>query len=117
MTDDREEKYKDSVVFLPIMKDFTFEKAIKLDKKKLKPSDKPKKRYNQRYDSHLKKGQYDIDYVIGLLRKILQQCDSMRHNPRELEFSLRESLRRLLSMLEIEKNQKGEAKRKHDPFE
>jgi hypothetical protein len=44
----------------------------------------------------LKKGSYDIDYVIVILKVILQQ---------KPHFGLQESIRKLLAMLEVERDQ------------
>lgn len=53
----------------------------------------------------LPKGKYDINYVINLLRIILDQCHKMKGSPRDLQFTLWISVQKLLSMLEVERDQ------------
>jgi hypothetical protein len=56
--------------------------------------------------SALQKGKYDIDYVLTLLRILTIQCEQLRHRPKEeMYFSLKESINRLMSMLQTEKEQ------------
>ena len=58
---------------------------------------------NNLFGNVLNKGKYDINYVICLLRTILDQCNAMRRNPRDFQFTLQQSLLRLLAMLEVER--------------
>lgn len=55
----------------------------------------------------LEKGKYDINYVITLLQIIEKKCHEMQMQPRDLSFTLRESCKRLIAMLIVEKNQSG----------
>ncbi len=52
-------------------------------------------------------GKYDINYVIMLLRVILDKCNDMRHNPHDFQFTLQQSLLSLIGMLEVERDQNG----------
>lgn len=47
----------------------------------------------------LKKGKYDIHYVIALLRMIHDKADNMD------KFSMKENLKRMIAMLEVERDQ------------
>lgn len=53
----------------------------------------------------VRKGKYDIHYVINLLRSIEDQCHKYRLNPSTLQFSLQNSLQRMIAMLEVERDQ------------
>jgi|ERR1700690_3157831 hypothetical protein len=64
--------------------------------------EKPKKKKKR-----LNKNKYDIEYVITLLKFILDQCEEMKMNPRELQFSLVHSLKKMIAMLEVEKDQQN----------
>lgn len=62
-----------------------------------------------KFEEHVfKKGVYDIDYVLSLAKQILNQCEKKILNANEFRFSLQESLKRLISQLEVEKNCKTE---------
>lgn len=50
-------------------------------------------------------GKYDINYVITLLRIILDKCNEMRMQPRDFQFTLQQSLLSLIGMLEVERDQ------------
>lgn len=63
------------------------------------------KNKNQYLGHCLIKGKYDINYVITLLRIIMDQCYAMRLNPRDLQFTLWTSTQKLLAMLEVERDQ------------
>lgn len=52
-------------------------------------------------------GKYDINYVIGVLRIILDKCNEMRHKPQDFQFTLQQSLLSLIGMLEVERDQDG----------
>ena len=52
---------------------------------------------------YLPKGKYDINYVIALCKIIHGNCQTTPMS--DLGFTLSESLRRLIGMLEIERNQ------------
>ena len=56
------------------------------------------------FGTTLEKGKYDINYTIKLLTTILNQCDRMRMNPRDFQFTLQQSLQRLLAMIVTERN-------------
>jgi hypothetical protein len=65
--------------------------------------------YNQNKDyekidisRYLSKGKYDIDYVISLCKVIDSQCKSVPMS--NLGFTLSDSLRRLIAMLEVERD-------------
>lgn len=89
-------KYEGQVRFLPVEKSQTQEIQVM-----------PDSEHNQEFLHHtLKKGQYDINYTITVLRIILDKCQSMRMNPQELQFTLTQSIQRLLAMLEVERIQK-----------
>ena len=51
---------------------------------------------------YLSKGKYDIDYVINLCKIIDSQCQSTPMS--NLGFTLSNSLRRLIAMLEVERD-------------
>ena len=89
-------KYEGGIRYLAVKKEETQEiKVI------------PETEHNQEFLHHtLKKGQYDINYTITVLRIILDKCHSMRMRPQELQFTLTQSIQRLLAMLEVEKMQK-----------
>lgn len=55
---------------------------------------------------YLPKGKYDIHYVITLLRMIDSKCQSRPMS--DLGFTLSNSLRRLISHLEVERDQPKE---------
>jgi hypothetical protein len=61
---------------------------------------------NRYFGYYLEKGKYDIDYVINLLKIIMQKCEQMKMNPKDLQFTLWTSTQKLLSMLEVERDQK-----------
>jgi hypothetical protein len=63
------------------------------------------KSYNKLYDHSLPKGQYDINYVIRLLRIIVDQVEKQKMNPSNIAFSLTESCKRLIAHLETERDQ------------
>lgn len=73
------------------------------------PIDNPKKTYKVNdaypYDA-LKKGKYDIDYVISLLKMIIEHCNRYKFST-SLYISLRDSLGKLLFDLECEKQPKN----------
>ncbi len=52
----------------------------------------------------LKHGQFDIHYVIKLLRIINDQCIKHQLNPGELRFTLIHSLKKMIAMLEVERD-------------
>lgn len=51
----------------------------------------------------LTRGKYDVDYVINLCKMIETKCHEMRHNPQHLQFTLQESLKKLIAFLQVEK--------------
>ncbi len=57
--------------------------------------------------SPLSKGKYDIDYAINLLKTVENKCEVGKMQPKDTLFTLRESVRRLLAMLEVEKGQQS----------
>ena len=50
-------------------------------------------------------GQYDINFVITFCRILIDKIDRLKFNPRDLPFTLTQSLKKLLAMLEVEKDQ------------
>lgn len=58
---------------------------------------------NQFCHTSLPKGKYDIDYVIRLLKIIIEQCDYHQLNRYDLPMSLRESCKKLIAYLNTEK--------------
>lgn len=54
---------------------------------------------------HLQKNKFDISYVISLLKTILRISDKLKMNPIQFQFTLVDSVKKLLANLEIEKNQ------------
>lgn len=60
---------------------------------------------NNYFGNYLQKGKYDINYVINLLKIILQKCEQMKMNPKDLQFTLRTSTEKLLAMIEVERDQ------------
>lgn len=47
---------------------------------------------------------YDINFVINVLKTILRECDRHKINPKDLHISLSQSVKRLLAMLEVERD-------------
>lgn len=80
---------------------------VKVESNKIKLLDKITKQEekNEVLGYVLDKGKYDINYVIKILQIILEQCEIMRFSPRDLQFTLSQSLKRLLAMLIVERNQ------------
>ncbi len=62
---------------------------------------------NEIFRNSLPKGKYDINYVIRLLRIIHDKIESMKMNPREIPFTMCDSMKRLIANLEVEKDQNG----------
>ncbi len=60
---------------------------------------------NRIFNQYLNKNKYDIDYVINLLRIIHDKVESMKMNPKDIPFTLCDSLKRLISNLEVERDQ------------
>jgi hypothetical protein len=54
---------------------------------------------------HLNKEKYNIDFVINMIKTLIDQIDRHKLNPNDLAFSLTHSLKRLLGNLEVEKDQ------------
>jgi hypothetical protein len=50
-------------------------------------------------------GQYDINFVITFCRILIDKIDRLKFNPRDLPFTLTQSLKKLLAMLEVERDQ------------
>ena len=81
----RLQSYEDHVEFLPMVR--------------------TEKRENSYIGHSLAKGKYDINYIINLLKIIMTKCEEMKHNPRDLQFTLWTSTQKLLAMLEVERDQ------------
>lgn len=60
---------------------------------------------NKFYGHSLEKGKYDINYVINILKIIVEKCEQLKMRPQDLAFTLTESCKRLIAMLEVEKMQ------------
>lgn len=104
MSDDNED-----LKFLPMtMEDFFPIKMEDIPKHSLEPIYRSQKNQtNEIYGHTLSKGKYDITYVITLLRIIHDQTEKMKLNPRDLSFTLTTSLKKLIAMLEVEREQDG----------
>lgn len=50
-------------------------------------------------------GQYDINFVITFCHILIDKINRFKCNPRDLPFTLTQSLKKLLAMLEVEKDQ------------
>jgi len=48
---------------------------------------------------------YDINYVITLLKVILEQVEAQKFNPRDLQMILNHSIKQLLGFLIVERDQ------------
>lgn len=48
---------------------------------------------------------YDINYVITLLKVILEQVEAQKFNPRDLQMTLNHSIKQLLGFLIVERDQ------------
>lgn len=83
------------VTFMPMIKSH-----VPVDLSTLRP-----KNDNNYFGYSLKKGEYDINYVINLLKIIMTKCEGMKHNPKDLQFTLWTSTQKLLAMLEVERDQ------------
>lgn len=57
------------------------------------------------FRKHLPKGKYDIHFVIQLLMVIHDKIESMKMNPKDIAFTMCDSLKRLIANLEVEKQQ------------
>jgi hypothetical protein len=58
-----------------------------------------------KFEENIKYGKYDIHFVISMLRKIVSECDKLKMQPHNIHFSLTNSLKRLIAMLEVERMQ------------
>jgi hypothetical protein len=77
---------------------------VVFEKKEIKKVKEKKKSYDhQSFEQSLPQGKYDIDYIINLCEIIMQKCDQLKFNPRDLEFTLKMSLKSLIAFLEFEK--------------
>jgi hypothetical protein len=57
------------------------------------------------FQEMLPKDKYDIDYMISFCVILMRQIEKMKFNPKDLAFTLDDSLKRLYGYLMIEKNQ------------
>lgn len=62
-------------------------------------------RNNEIFNKDLPKGKYDIHYVIKLLRIIHDKIESMKMSPRDIPFTMCDSMKRLIANLEVERDQ------------
>jgi hypothetical protein len=53
--------------------------------------------------TYVLKDNYNIDYVINILKTLLVQIEKNKLNPNMLSFTLTDSIGRLLAYLEVEK--------------
>ena len=60
---------------------------------------------NEIFTNSLPKGKYDIHYVIKLLRIIHDKIESMKMSPRDIPFTMCDSMKRLIANLEVERDQ------------
>lgn len=91
------EDYSKFVTFLPVTKKSN-EKNISTHVSNLQES-------SQFFRHKLNKGKYDINYVIMLLKIIQDQNEKMKLNPKDFQFTLAQSLQKLICMLEVERDQ------------
>jgi len=61
----------------------------------------------------LSKGEYNRDYVIALLKSLLNQIHAMRFSPQHLQLTLQHSIQKLLADIEMESYR--ESGIKHEP--
>lgn len=81
-----------------------FTKAVTfLETQQISPEGEQIKRYNP--PEYLTKSKYDIHYAITLLKTILSKCDAHKLSPHDLHFTLTQSVRKMLAMLEVERDQ------------
>ncbi len=90
--------YDKDVVWLPVTKNGQEYCSME----ELSPS---KEERHELFKYSLPKGKYDINFVINMLRIIVEQCDKMKMTPRDIHFSLTQSIKRLIAMLEVERMQ------------
>ena len=64
-------------------------------------------RNNEIFSNSLPKGKYDIHYVIELLRIIHDKIESMKMSPKDIPFTMCDSMKRLIANLEVERDQNG----------
>lgn len=89
--------HEDKVTWMPITKNGKSVASME----DISPSHKERHEF-LRYS--LPKGKYDINFVIQLLHIILDQADKNLLSPRDFHFSMKESCKRMLAMLEVEKD-------------
>ena len=56
------------------------------------------------FKNQLEHGKYDINYVITLLKIILNKCNAHLMSAKDLQFTLVQSLTKLIAMLETERD-------------
>lgn len=88
--------YSKDVTFLPVTKNVKEIACIQ--------DVSPHTKGNEFLRYTLPKGRYDINYSIQLLSIILEKCEQEKMSPRDLQFSLCHSIKKLLAMLEVERN-------------
>lgn len=79
------------------------EKPIKKSTRKTKLKDEKEPKI------HLKKGVYNIDYVLSLCKQILSMVNALLLQPQHLQFTLKNTLQKMIHDLEFEKAEM------HDP--
>lgn len=84
--------YEDGVEFLPITSE-----------KQLRPYIPKHKRNTEFMDHELKKGKYDIDFLINVLQIIHDKNKNMLLSPQAFQFTLDRSVTALLAYLRTEK--------------
>lgn len=89
--------YLEYVTFLPVTRKGRENSPVSI----------PKPKNNDFFKTKLEKGNYDINYVITLLKIIQNQNEKMKFNPRDFQFTLAQSLQKLICMLEVERDLKN----------
>jgi len=78
---------KRNFIFIPVQSEMDFDKKMSQD------------------PFSLPMGKYDIDFVITFCRILLEKIERYKIRPQDLPLTLMHSIKRLMSMLEVEKDQ------------
>ena len=64
-----------------------------------------KKLRKEKEETYLDKSKYNIDFVISMIKTLIDHVERNKMNPQDLAFSLNHSLKRLLANLQVDKDQ------------
>jgi hypothetical protein len=92
--------FKDNTKYVQIFKDNT--KCVEIKKEKKSKANKETKT-TEFLNHRLKKGKYDIDFLINVLMIIRDKNKQSWTNPQQFRFTLDKSLDSLIRFLEVEK--------------